>query len=346
MSGLEIALIGSILASAAVSGGSAYMASEGQKNANSDNQRMAMNAMGNDWNLMQWQKAVEQDFALQQHSWDIEAFGRESEFNAQQAALNRIFQNQMSNSAYQRSMADMKAAGLNPLLAYQQGGASTPGGATASASAGNTAKAHAPVPKATPVARIENAMGPYASSGQQIAGLVSQLPMLAAQVSNMDETNNLLREQQALTRAQTTETGMRTITEKQRPEFVRAQTGTELGRPDLNSAQAVAARAAAGDSSSREALNRQEHTNVDRYGRPGPVANAGVTAENVVRRVGPALRDAREGIDSTARGVANTWQGAMDFLRRVPNPVAGAVAGAGRYLSSPHSAGARMRGGQ
>lgn len=70
----------------------------------------------------------------QRQEWTEGQRADQNRFNADQAERQRNWQADMSNTAYQRAMADMKAAGLNPMLASHLGGGSTPSGGQASGS--------------------------------------------------------------------------------------------------------------------------------------------------------------------------------------------------------------------
>lgn len=53
-----------------------------------------------------------------------------NQLSAQSTAKQMAFQERMSNTAHQRQMADLRAAGINPMLSAKLGGASSPAGAS------------------------------------------------------------------------------------------------------------------------------------------------------------------------------------------------------------------------
>lgn len=65
--------------------------------------------------------------------YNTEEARKTREFNATEAQKLRDWQERLSNTSYQRAMSDMVKAGLNPILAFQQGGATVPSGSSASA---------------------------------------------------------------------------------------------------------------------------------------------------------------------------------------------------------------------
>jgi len=112
---------------------------------------------------------------------------RQNYENRKLAREQMAFQERMSNTSYQRAMHDMRLSGINPMLAYMQGGASSPGGATAN---------------------MENVLGTAASSASHVYRMAEELKGMRAQRELMDSQRRREDAQEELTSKQSQNVGL------------------------------------------------------------------------------------------------------------------------------------------